>query len=90
MSLVPFPQQSEKPDFLWFEWFRELRRQFNLLSYTATAAPTTGTWKAGDFVKNSSPSEAGAGGSKYIIFGWSCTVSGSPGTWLEVRTLTGN
>ena len=56
----------------------------------ATAAPTTGTYAAGDFVKNSAPSELGGGGSKYVILGWICTVSGTPGTWLQCRVLTGN
>jgi len=55
-----------------------------------TAAPTTGTYVVGDFIKNSTPSELGSASSKYIITGWVCTVSGTPGTWLECRTLTGN
>lgn len=55
-----------------------------------TAAPTTGTYKQGDFVRKSDVAEAGAGGSKYVILGWICTVSGTPGTWLEARVLTGN
>lgn len=80
---------------------RELREhatQVNLMAegrlsgtYNATtAAPTTGTWARGDFVRNSEPSEAGAGGSKYIVTGWICTVGGTPGTWLPARVLTGN
>jgi hypothetical protein len=80
---------------------RELREhatQVNLLSegriagwYTAlTAAPTSGDWMRGDSVKNSAPSELGAAGSKYIIEGWVCTVSGTPGTWVQKRCLTGN
>lgn len=56
----------------------------------ATAAPTTGTWAVGDFVKNSAPAEAGAVGVKYIIHGWQCTVAGTPGTWVQCRFLTGN
>lgn len=55
-----------------------------------TAAPTTGSYFQGDFVKNSTPSEAGAGGSKYVITGWICVTSGTPGTWKECRCLTGN
>ena len=55
-----------------------------------TAAPTTGTWAIGDEVKNSAPAEAGAVSSKYVITGWICTASGTPGTWLEQRVLTGN
>jgi hypothetical protein len=55
-----------------------------------TAAPTTGTWERGDFVKNSAPSELGSAGSKYIIDGWECIASGTPGTWVQCRYLTGN
>ena len=57
---------------------------------TATAAPTTGTYAQGDKLWNSPPSELGTAGSKYVVIGWVCTVSGTPGTWLQMRTLTGN
>ena len=57
---------------------------------TATAAPTTGTYAQGDKLWNSSPSELGTAGSKYVVIGWVCTASGTPGTWLQMRTLTGN
>lgn len=56
----------------------------------ATAAPTTGTWALGDFVKNSAPSELGAPGSKYVIEGWINVSAGTPGTWVQKRFLTGN
>ncbi len=77
---------------------REIAAQLNALSegsigahYTAlTAAPTTGTWNRGDKVRNSAPSELGSGGSKYVVDSWICTASGTPGTWLQQRTLTGN
>ncbi|MBA4362731.1 MAG: hypothetical protein C0411_18685 [Pseudomonas sp.] len=80
---------------------RELREhasQINLLSegriagyYTALiAAPTSGAWMQGDFVMNSAPSELGTVGSKYIVDGWRCVVSGTPGTWVPKRCLTGN
>lgn len=55
-----------------------------------TAAPTTGTYAVGDFIKKSNPTEAGSAGSKYIIIGWVCVTAGTPGTWRECRTLTGN
>lgn len=58
--------------------------------YSATAAPTGGNWIIGDRVRNKTPAEAGVAGSKYVIIGWICTVTGNPGTWLEMRTLTGN
>lgn len=55
-----------------------------------TAAPTTGTYAQGDFIRKSNTVEAGSASSKYVIIGWVCTVAGSPGTWLECRVLTGN
>jgi hypothetical protein len=55
-----------------------------------TAAPTTGPHKQGDFVRNSTPSELGGAGSKYVVFGWVCVTTGTPGTWKECRFLTGN
>lgn len=54
------------------------------------AAPTAGVWAQGDFVRNSAPAELGSAGSKYVIFGWQCLVAGIPGTWVQVRYLTGN
>jgi hypothetical protein len=60
----------------------------------STAAPTTGLYKQGDFVRNSTPVELGSVAAKYIVLGWMCTVSGvpnvSPGTFLPMRFLTGN
>lgn len=57
---------------------------------TRDAAPAGGSWKRGDFVWNYSPDEAGSSPSKYVIIGWSCIASGTPGTWVECRCLTGN
>ena len=56
----------------------------------ATAAPTTGTWTQGDTLQNAAPEELGAASSKYVITGWVCVVSGTPGTWVQTRALTGN
>ena len=80
---------------------RELREhalQVNLLAEgrlaatnnASTAAPTTGDHAQGDFVRNSAPVEAGSASSKYVIYGWVCVASGTPGTWLQCRFLTGN
>lgn len=55
-----------------------------------TAAPTTGGHNLGDIMWNSAPAELGSVSSKYVIIGWICTAAGTPGTWLEMRTLTGN
>lgn len=81
-----------------FDILQRIDEQVNALSEgrmashynAATAVPTTGTYAKGDFIRNSNPSELGAGGSKYVILGFICTVSGTPGTWLQCRVLTGN
>ena len=54
-----------------------------------TTAPTTGTWTQGQMVKKTDPVEAGSAGSKYVIVGWVCVTNGTPGTWKEMRVLTG-
>lgn len=76
-----------------YDVFRSIASAFNdsfMWDGIGTSAPTTGTWAVGDKVKNSAPSESGSAGSKYVIIGWVCTVSGTPGTWLQMRVLTGN
>jgi hypothetical protein len=95
-----------RPDASWLDLlrrqlvaaFREISQQVNgvtegsisAITNAATAAPTTGTWKQGDFIRNSTPSELGSVGSKYVIWGFICVTSGTPGTWRECRFLTGN
>lgn len=77
---------------------REHAQQINALSegrisgnYTAaTAAPTTGMYQQGDFVRNLTPTELGSAASKYVIFGWQCVAGGEPGTFVQCRFLTGN
>lgn len=39
-----------------------------------TAAPTTGTWVAGDTTLNTAPTATG-------LLGWFCSTAGTPGTW---------
>jgi hypothetical protein len=46
-----------------------------------SAAPTTGTWRNGDF-RFSDDHTAG-------LIGWQCTVSGTPGTWQTVHRGVG-
>lgn len=48
--------------------------------HSGTAAPTTGAWERGDYVRNSAPA---VGSPK----GWVCTVAGSPGTWVSEGNL---
>lgn len=76
----------------------DITKQLNTLSEgfiaastsASTAAPTAGSYSQGDRILNSSPVEAGTAGSKYVVTGWICVSSGSPGTWLQCRVLTGN
>ena len=56
----------------------------------AAAAPTTGLWARGDFVRNKEPAVVGPVGSQYIVTGWMCTASGQPGVWVQCRSLTGS
>lgn len=96
-KLQPNPNvPNAQPELL--RLLRDISKQVNAITEgqghafhgAMTAAPTTGSWAAGDEVKNSAPAEAGAAGSKYVTVGWICTVSGTPGTWLSQRVLTGN
>lgn len=61
---------------------------------TFTSLPTQSTWKINDFVYKRGATEAGSGGSKYIIRGWSRITNGTNNVlntdWLENRVLTGN
>jgi hypothetical protein len=79
----------------WATILREIETQVNLASewkiegaYNAlTAAPTTGAHQQGDFIRNSAPAVISPGGtcSDYVVFGWLCIDSGTPGTWWECK-----
>lgn len=77
--------------------YRQIATQVNLLSEghiqaatnAANAAPTTGEYKRGDQVRNLIPIEVGTAGSKTAVIGWVCIASGNPGTWVQMRVLTG-
>lgn len=79
-------------------WYRQVAQQVNALSegqiaasYNAlTAAPASGTAAQGDFIKNKTPIELGAAASKYVVLGFVCVASGTPGTFVQARCLTGN
>lgn len=82
------------------ELMRQLEDAINRLSegriyqnYNAAAAAPTGTtvaYQLGDIVRNTTPTELGTAGSKYIIMGWINVAAGSPGTFRELRCPTGN
>lgn len=87
---------SELPNALAFIWPNstaagtKTRLRWDTRINPGTAAPATNTWAVGDYIQNTAPAEAGSAASKYVILGWVCTVAGTPGTWLECRSLTGN
>lgn len=80
------------------EW-RSMATQLNQMSEgvaasrtNAMAAPPTGTavnYAVGDIIQNIAPSVLGTAGSRYVIQGWQCVAAGSPGTWVQMRYLTG-
>lgn len=94
---LPFGVEPQLRAFL-YDFLGSVARRVNGLSDgsfeavdgKASAIPTTGTWKKGHFLRNSSPAELGTSPNKYVVHGWICTASGAPGTWLEQRMLTGN
>lgn len=93
-----FPSDKAQMERKLTDLFRATNVQVNQLTEgvasavhnAATAAPTTGTYAQGDFIRNSAPAEAGTAGSKFVTLGWVCTVGGTPGTLLPCRVLTGN
>ena len=84
------PQFDDVNNYTWKDWFRRLAQLLERKSYEGTAAPTQDTWNKGTFFWNTDITELGTAGNKYVILGWICSVSGTPGTWLQCRVLTGN
>lgn len=82
----------------WHDILSQVEKQVNSLSegaiaghYNAfTSAPNTSTYAQGDFVRNSKPTVLGTAPDTYIVFGWTCVASGTPGTWTECRFAVGN
>lgn len=56
---------------------------------TASPTSTAVSSAVGDWVRNSAATVQGTVGSQYVITGWICTTSGTPGVWRELRCLTG-
>lgn len=76
-----------------YELFRGISNAHNESYYwetNGTAAPTTGAWSQGDKCRNNAPTELGIATQKYVITGFVCVASGTPGTWVQMRVLTGN
>ena len=77
----------------WLMWFQSLYNTvtalFNNLGGTGTAPPSTGYYTQRTIVFNTNPTVQGSAGSQYVVVGWICVASGTPGTWATMRTLTG-
>nr|UVX45940.1 MAG: hypothetical protein [Bacteriophage sp.] len=62
-------------------------------TYLATSMPTTGTYRRGEFVKNTTPSILGEAGAKYVLKGWTRITDGNAHVlntdWVEERAPTG-
>jgi hypothetical protein len=52
--------------------------QLAAVTNATTAAPTTGTYAQGDYIRNTAPAGATP------TLGWVCTVAGTPGTWVAL------
>lgn len=65
----------------------------NNTEYLGSTFPVTGTYKIGDFVKNTNPAVLGSASSQYTIKGWDRITDGSGAVlntdWTEARVLTG-
>ena len=98
MRLNQQPRLPQGTDYSLTELFRGIAQKVNGIAdgaiseidNAATSAPTTGQHAQGNYVRNKTPTELGTSGSKYIIFQWTCVASGTPGTWVQSRFLTGN
>lgn len=99
MRLDPFPRFPADSGQLirkLTDLFRDTAKQVNDLTEgrvsavtnAATSVPTTGTWNKGDVVRNSAPVEAGSAPNTYVVYGWECTVGGTPGTWVALNIPT--
>ena len=78
-----------------YELHRDVSTQLNAISEgqmqgatnAATAAPISGSYAPGDFVRNSAPTELGTLGMRYVVEGWLCIAA--PLTFVQKRFLTG-
>lgn len=95
-TLPRFPADLDQTVRKLTELFRAVALQLNGISegsivanYSArTSIPTTGTWKQGDMLRNTAPEVQGTFPWQYVVFGWICVESGTPGTWQEIAMST--
>jgi hypothetical protein len=68
--------------------------QGGLRTTYASAMPTTGSYRQGDYVRNTQPALLGTPNNRYVVKGWIRLTTGSAHVlnrdWAEDRALTGN
>jgi len=101
-TTLPYPNDDKRVPALLRESIERTNAQVNMLAEgfvhashgARTSYPTTGTWAQGDYIRCSTPTEAGSASSKYVVLGWIRVTSGADNAlntdWLECRALTGN
>ncbi len=52
--------------------------------------PSTGTWEAGDRIMNPRPRIRGKAPDRYVVTGWLCVESGTPGKWVSLISRVGD
>lgn len=85
-TAIQLPTDPEMLSVMLTQYLRDIATQVNGLTEgfvsachgARTAAPTTGTFAQGDFIRNKTPSGATP------VVGWICTASGTPGTWVAL------
>lgn len=98
LPMGPESEYDKSLNFKLRDIFRSITQRLNALSdgsisavdNAALVAPTTGSYLQGDVILNRTPSELGTAASKYVIYGWQCVASGTPGAFVQMRYLTGN
>ncbi|TYP70289.1 glycosyl hydrolase family 28-related protein [Paenibacillus methanolicus] len=53
--------------------------------YSSVSTPPAYLWNVGDYLENRNLRLLGPFGAQYTVTGWLCTVSGTPGSWQEIR-----
>jgi hypothetical protein len=70
--------------------FMGLNASARYLSYAA-AAPTSGKFAHGDMILNRTPSvQTDTDGIDWLVNGWKCTATGTPGTWVPLWVRASN
>ncbi len=59
--------------------------QTGAIKHINTTPPASGEHDVGEMVYNSNPTIQGTSPNQYVVYGWLCTTSGTPGTWSKLK-----